>query len=528
MKNLGIIDIGSNSIRLVLAEIRNGNYFRIIDDVKRTVRLGMDMTPDGRLNPVRMEMALNTLCEFKWLCESQGVSELIVVATEAVRKASNQTEFLRQVQSELGLNIRILSGAEEAYYDYFGVINSMDFSDGLIMDIGGASTELIWVERRIAKEAISLPFGAINLTNRFNLTEKMTAETEKELFACLMSQFKNVAWLEELRNCPLVGVGGTVRNIGKISRRKSNYPIDRSHNFEIDANEVFEIYDLVKDKTLEQRKKIKGLSKERSDMFLGAASVATALIKYCGLPQMLISGSGLREGLIYSTLQGQEPIEDVLDYSLRIVAQTLLINPSHARQVWKLAESLYSQLTPLPETSKQVINNQNGNPTDYQIDTQTNSQAISKRRAKILKTAAILNDAGKIINYYNYHQHTFYMILNLPINGLSHKELIMAAFTIMLSNNDKSDLAVFPYFRLLNDEEKIWVQRLGVILRLAECFDRTKNGTIQKIICEQKPDAWLIRLIDSSSDRSPVWERELARACETAFAKAFDRKLQVL
>ena len=527
MKNLGIIDIGSNSIRLVLAEIRNGNYFRIIDDVKRTVRLGMDMTPDGRLNPVRMEMAMNTLCEFKWLCEAQGVSELIVVATEAVRKASNQTEFLRQVQSELGLNIRILSGAEEAYYDYFGVINSMDFSDGLIMDIGGASTELIRVEGRIAKEAISLPFGAINLTRRFNLTEKMTAETEKELFTYLMSQFKNVAWLEESRNCPLVGVGGTVRNIGKISRRKSNYPIDRSHNFEIDAGEVFEIYNLVKDKTSEQRKKIKGLSKERSDMFLGAASVAAALLKYCDLPQMLISGSGLREGLIYSTLQGQKPIEDVLDYSLRIVAQTLLVNAAHARQVWKLAESLYSQLTSLPEIGKHVSNNPNGNPADYQTDT-PNTQTVGNRRAKILKTAAILNDAGKIINYYNYHQHSFYMILNLPINGLSHKELIMAAFTIMLSNNDKSDLAVFPYFRLLNDEEKIWVQRLGVILRLAECFDRTENGTVKKIICEQKSDAWLIRLVDSSSDRSPVWERELARSCETAFAKAFGRKLQVL
>ena len=217
MKNIGVIDIGSNSMRLVIIEIGKKNYFRIIDEVKETVRLGMDMTTDGQLNPIRMDKAVSTLSNFKSLCEGLGDCNIFPVATEAVRRASNQKEFLQLVKSTLNMEIRVLTGVEEAYYDYFGVLNSMDFSNCLIMDIGGASTELIWVKNKTKKEAISLPFGAINITDQFKLTERMTSSTETELHKYLMAQFKKVAWLEGGKNLPVIGVGGTVRNIGKIS-----------------------------------------------------------------------------------------------------------------------------------------------------------------------------------------------------------------------------------------------------------------------------------------------------------------------
>ena len=497
MKNVGVIDIGSNSMRLVLIEIGKKNYFRIIDEVKETVRLGMDMTIDGRLNPIRMEKAIGTLLSFKSLCEGLGECNIFPVATEAVRRASNQKEFLHLVKSTLNMEIRVLSGAEEAYYDYFGVINSLDFSDGLIMDIGGSSTELIWVKNKKIKEAISLPFGALNISEQFNLVEKMDSDTEKELNKFLMAQFRKVAWLEGVKNLPLIGVGGTVRNIGKISRKTISYPIDRSHNYQIESSEVLNIYDLIKYKNPEQRRKVKGLSKERSDMFIGAFSVVTGLIKFCNNPRLIVSGSGLREGLIYEILRGEHVIKDVLESSLNNVIKTLNIDKTHAHHVWKLAESLYTQLKPLHKI--------NGNSF------------------KILKTSAMLNDCGKTINFYNYHKHNFYMITNFPINGLTHKELIMAAYTMMLSVKENFDIDNSPYVTLLNEEDKYVIQRLGIILSLAECFDRKRNGNITKVECNLRSDRLFLHL---SSKGTTEGERKEVEGRGAYFAKVFGRTLQ--
>jgi len=497
MKNIGVIDIGSNSMRLVLLEIGKKNYFRIIDEVKETVRLGMDMTTDGRLDPLRMEKAISTLSRFQSLCEGLGSCNIFPVATEAVRRASNQKEFLDRVKAALHMEIRVLSGTEEAYYDYFGVINSMDLSSGLIMDIGGSSTELILVKNKCIKEAISLPFGALNISAQFDLTDKMNSNSEKDLNKYLLAQFKKVPWLEEAKNLPLIGVGGTVRNIGKVSRKTINYPIDRSHNYQMESSEVLDIYDSIKYKNAEQRRKIKGLSKERSDMFIGAFSVAANLMKLCNNPLLIVSGSGLREGLIYEILRGEKVIKDVLEFSLDNVIKTLNIDKAHAHHVWKLAKSLYTQMKPLHKI--------NGN--SY----------------KILKTSAMLNDCGKAINFYNYHKHNFYMITNSPINGLSHKELIMAAYTMMLSVKENFDIDNSPYVTLLNDEDKYVIQRLGIILRLAECFDRKRNGNITKVECTLKADCLYFHL---SSKGSTEGERKEVEGREAYFTKMFGKSMK--
>ncbi|MDR3600606.1 MAG: exopolyphosphatase [Desulfosporosinus sp.] len=497
MKNIGVIDIGSNSMRLMLVEIGKKNYFRILDEAKETVRLGMDMTIDGGLDPIRMEKALSALTSFQSLCEGLGRCNIFPVATEAVRRASNQKEFLDMVKATLNMEIRVLSGAEEAYYDYFGVINSLDFANGLIMDIGGSSTELIWVKNKSKKEAISLPFGALTISNQFNLTEKMNSDTEKELNKYLASQFKKVTWLEGVKDLPLIGVGGTVRNIGRISRKTVNYPIDRSHNYQMESSEVFDIYDSIKYKNAEQRRKIKGLSKERSDMFIGAFSVATALLTFCNNRQLIVSGSGLREGLIYEIMRGEQVIKDVLDSSLNNVIKTLKIDKTHAYHVWELAESLYTQLKPLHKI--------NGN--SY----------------KILKTAAMLNDCGKTINFYNYHKHNFYMLTNFPINGLSHKELILAAYTMMLSVKENFDIDNSPYVTLLNEEDKYVIQRLGIVLRLAECFDRKRNGNITKVVCKLKSDGLFLHLFSKGSTEG---ERKEVESRGAYFTKVFGKTLQ--
>ncbi|WP_368490592.1 hypothetical protein [Clostridium sp. BJN0013] len=148
MLKIGIIDIGSNSIRLVIAQIHKNGSFNIIEEAKKAIDLGKDMNLKGELNLTRMNKAISALSSFKHLCTYKKVERIIPVATEAVRKAANQIEFLNRVKNELDINIRVLSGKEEAYYAYLGTVNSIDFSDGLLVDMGGSSTELIWVKEK--------------------------------------------------------------------------------------------------------------------------------------------------------------------------------------------------------------------------------------------------------------------------------------------------------------------------------------------------------------------------------------------
>lgn len=500
MKTIAIIDIGSNSIRLVIVQINKNDCFSVIQEVKETVRLGKDMTIYGGLSLSRIEKAIKTLSFFKGLCEVQGVTEIIAVATEAVRKASNQIDFINRVKSELDIEIRVLPGTSEAYYDYFGNINSMDISSGLLMDIGGSSTELIWLEDRKLKASISLPFGAINLTERFSLHKAMDEKTEKDLKDFILSSYKDIPWLKEVKNVPLVGIGGTIRNIAKISRKKNSYPIHNLHNYQTTAEEVAEIYNMAKVKDHTERKKIKGLSKDRADIFLGAAGAVVTLFEFLGLKELYVSGCGLREGIIYEyILQSNLPLEDVLGFSINNHILNLQLNLNHAQQVWKLTECLYNDL-------KSILN-------------------IDKNYYKILKTAALLHDCGIRISYYDHYAHSFYIIANSKINGLSHKEQLMAAYVAALHKKNGFKIDLEKYGKIINEEDIEVIEKLAILVRICENLDGGVNSNISSITCGIESDTVIISV---KSKTEPLLEINQAQDCAAAFEKIFGKKLIIL
>lgn len=500
MRKIGVVDIGSNSMRLIIVEINKNRSFRIIDELKESVRLGMDISENGDLSEFRIEKAVQALFDFKNLSTSLGAKELIVVATEAVRKASNQKIFLEKVKKELNIDIRVLTGEEEAYYNYVGAINTLGLTNALIMDIGGASTELILVNNRNLKECISLPFGAINLTSRFNLTNALDKESECKLLEFLHNNYSKIAWLDDVKNLPLIGTGGTMRNICKISRKEKNYPLDITHNYHMEANEVMKIYNTVKSKDSEKRKKIKGLSKDRADIFLGAATAIKTLIEFCNIDNIYISGSGLREGLVYDYIFPEKNIiDDVLDLSIHNTITNFELNETHAMHVFHLSKILYTQLEP--------IHNLKRNST-----------------YKILKTVSILHDIGTNINFYEKHKHSFYMFLNSPIKGLSHKELLMAAFVNIAIHKENLNINNSAYGDLLDKNDIDIIIKLGVIIKLAISFDRKMDGNIEDIQCELTKNAVSIK---TKSKLNADLEITTALKSSSYFQRVFDKTLLI-
>jgi exopolyphosphatase/guanosine-5'-triphosphate,3'-diphosphate pyrophosphatase len=501
MDRIGIIDIGSNSIRLVLVQIYKNNSFSIIDEVKETVRLGKDMNSKGELNPLRINKAIDALSFFKRLCVSQNVKHIITVATEAVRKASNQAEFLNRVKDELHIEIRVLSGKEEAYYDYFGTINSMDFSDALLLDIGGSSTELIWVQGRQLKESISLPMGAITLTEKFSLSQAVNEDTEKQLIEFLLAYYNDIPWLKNLKNSMLIGIGGSIRNIAKINQKKNKYPLDNLHNYKMNSNEVKEMYENVKYKNCNQRKRIKGLSKDRADIFLGPITSVVILQEFIDSNELYISSSGIRDGLLYEyILKKRTPLDDVLDFSLNNHIFNFELDKIHVEQVWRITETLYNDLKPLLNISS------------------------SENLYKILKTASLLHDCGIRISYYDHHKHSFYIILNSKINGLSHKEQIISSY--IAASHRKSTLKIGSeyYEKIINKEDIEIIEKLSVLLRISESLDIAMNSNIDKIHCYISENEVVINI---ASKNDPLLEINFALESAPSFEKIFNKKLVI-
>lgn len=499
MKLIGIIDIGSNSMRLVIVKITDG-YFKVIDEVKESVRLGKGMGENGLIEPMRANRAVEALKFYKSLCSSFGVEEIIAVATEAVRRASNGHDFIERILSETGISIRVLSGEEEAYYDYFGVINSMEISDSLIMDIGGGSAEIIWVKDRMLINSVSLPFGAINITERFGLSNILDRPTEEELKDFLFDAYSKIPWLADIRNYPLVGIGGTIRNIGKIDRKSRAYPLDVAHNYPMTDKDVIGIYDVIKIKDVKQREKVKGLSKERADIFLGALSAVAALIEYCSIPKLTVSGSGLREGLIFEyILNGGTPVEDVVDFSVNRLLNQYGVNKSHSNRVWKTAEALYSHL-------KSVHN-------------------IQADCRNIIKVSCLLHDIGINISYYDHHKHSFYMILHSRINGLSHKELIMVSYIAAFHRKDEFKMDEIGLRKLLGEEDMAAAQKIGILLKISEALNKGNGENIEQVQCSIQGDMVIIKLL---SKNNPSHEIKEAMEAAGTFKRIFNKRLIIV
>ncbi len=499
MKKIGIIDIGSNSMRLVLAEIKENTAFKIIDELKETVRLAEGLTITEELDLAHIENALQTLKMFKKLCDAQPTDKIITVATAAVRKATNSQILLCRAKEELNLDIQILSGEEEGYFDFWGIINSMALPDGLIIDLGGASTELIWFQNRKIIECLSLPIGAINLTQRFQLDKVNCPQTQEEreadLQKYLLNIYNQIPWLSKLGKIPLIGAGGTFRNIGKIDRNQKKYPLSIAHNYEMNSKDLFDIYTQVSITPLKKRKKIKGLSRDRADIFLSAITTIWLLIDFCQLERILISGNGLREGLIYKLLLTDQPVDDVLDFSIHNIITNYDLNQSHSMHIFKLTKSLYYQLIDIHQ--------------------------IKINLDRVLKTASMLHDAGINIRYYGHQEHSFYMILNAGINGLSQKELLMSA--LLASAHRKSRPGKKSEYKgILNKEELKDIYKIGILLRIAESFDRSLNRIIQDVQCEITEGIVRIKTI---AKEKPELEIKDAMTAAEDFKKLFKKSL---
>ena len=504
MEKIGIIDLGSNSARLVIVNLFADGYFMVVDELKESVRLGQDMERDGFLKPARVAETIKTLKMFRKLCDASNVSRIIAVATAAVRRAKNQRSFLDEIQASCGIKIRVLSAEEEAIYVYRGVINSMDVPKGLILEIGGGSTKIVYYNRRNILIYVTLPFGAVTLTGLFSEDGLKPEQQAKKIEEFFTEQLKKVEWINEIDpDVQMIGVGGSFRNLFKINKMVKKYPLDTVHNYAMPVEDFNNVYDMLKVLDLDKKKKIKGLSAERADILPAALAIVKSFVTYFNFDKILMTGAGLREGIMFNQalpITEEKPISDVLNYSLTTLVKYYDCDEKHVEHVVNLSIQLFKQLRVLHKFPRQYL--------------------------RVLKVAATLHDCGMRIKYYNHQRHSCYMILNANLYGVSHRDIVLAAFTACC--HKKEDINAYDWARykdVLHEDDIDVVKKLGVILRIAESLDRSMSGSVKSINCDILGDSVIMK---TEVEGDATLEIRNAMAASAEFRKSFHKNLEIL
>lgn len=455
MQRIGIVDVGSNTARLIVMEYQAFHSFRLVDEVSERLRLIEGIDRDGMLQEKSMQRAIETITMFCDLSRAMGIEQVIGVATSAVRDARNQAAFLDRVEQASGLRLRVLSGEEEAYYGCIGVANSLQISDAVVVDIGGGSAEVSLIKDRLPVHSLSIPAGIVRFSERYVRSDPISNQHFRALEAGASQAFAVLDWLPKSADT-LVAVGGTARSLARIYQKSINYPIDHVHAYSMKAAHLERIIAIVRNLNQRERERVPGLNANRADVILAGAVLFQQLMKQGGFREMLVSGQGLREGIFYEHfLLNQQPplLADVQALNIENLFHRYAFEQVHAKKVRDLSLMLFDQLLPL--------------------------HGYGPWERKLVAYSALLHDIGVAIDYYDHHKHSAYLVQNSSLAGFSHREIVL--MMLLTRYHRKGDVTIEPFAPVLEADDQLRVERLSSLLRLAENLERSKNQIVDMI-----------------------------------------------
>ena len=311
---LAIIDLGSNSVRLKIDQIKLDGSYQTEQYEKRYVRLSSNMGPEKILQPEPIKRTLKAPAEFRQICDQYKHLKILAVATAAVRQAQNQAEFLQEVKKKTGFVIHVISGEQEAYLDYIGVSRTLALKDGAILDTGGASMEIILVKDGQAEEVVSIPLGSVLISQRYDLGDQISAPDLFNAIVKVDQVLSKELWLNRIRHGEIVALGGCNRALAKVYRWQQAANSSRVapvHGLTMTPDEASGIMQQLLRSSKSERAKIRGVNKERADVIVGGLLPLMSIIRQQQIQQIQFSNSGLREGLLFRYLEHETSLENL-------------------------------------------------------------------------------------------------------------------------------------------------------------------------------------------------------------------------
>lgn len=456
-----VIDLGSNSFRLVVFSTGEGGWWKRSDELSDIVRIGGDLAPGGGLSEARMAHALETLRVFAAFCTTSGIelASVDAVATSAIRDAPNGGEFVARAHAETGLPIRVLSGEQEALYSYVAAVNSTSLADGIVLDLGGGSLELVEVRARRAGAIASWPLGAVRTTERYLPGDgPAKPEAVAKLREATLRALEDAPWVAAAGadGSPprVVGLGGSIRNLAAAAIRRTDLPLDSVQGFVLSAEALDELIAELAVRPSEERDRMPGIKRGRGEVILAAAVVLRAVLEAGGARGIEATEAGLREGIFLSGLLARaDPplVPCVRATSVRNLARQHGVDLVHADHIASLAHQLLEALpgAGLPEP---------GEP-------------------ELVEAAALLHDVGMAVDYDAHHKHSSYLILGSGLPGFTPREVALIA--LMARYHRKGTPSLGALAPLCREGDEQLVLRGAALLRIAEQLERNRDQVVR-------------------------------------------------
>lgn len=501
---LAAIDIGTNSIRCVVAEVEGDGSYRVLDEEREMTRLGHDLYRRGRLAAQPMERSYAALSKMKAIADGFEVAELRAVATSAVREASNGRAFCREVRRRCGLSVEIISPEEEAQLALQSALSHMDLAGRslAVVDIGGGSTEIVLAAGAVVDQMYTLPLGAVRLTEAYGGAEPLKRRRWKKLKRGIDRVLDERIGTPPFTPDVMIGSGGTFTNLAgvlKTEREDPDQTSDRNlQGYRIRRAEIVSVLHRLRATPLELRRSVPGLNPQRADIIVAGAAVVARLARRLGIQQIVVNPGGLRGGLLLAMIAERAvpgstaPARPKDRFeSVRAFARKCHSNERHCEHVARLAGELFDGLrsTDLPAEGRDL-----------------------------LVAAAMLHDVGYLINHSQHHKHAYQLIQHAELTGWTAREVELIA-NVARYHRKAAPKKRHPNFARLERTDRRLVRRLAAILRVADGLDRTHTQRVTGVGVERGRKAIRFILAASADPRVDQWEAERRAGL---FSRVFD------
>jgi exopolyphosphatase/guanosine-5'-triphosphate,3'-diphosphate pyrophosphatase len=459
-KRIAAIDVGTNSIHMVVAEARGRSGYRVVDREKEMVQLGLSSLDGQPLTDDAMERGVVSIARMSEIAARWEADEIIAVATSAVREAPNGRQFLRLVREASGVKVRIISGEEEADYIFRAVRSAVDIdgSTAVCIDIGGGSAEVIVGTSEETYFTASEPLGSLRLSQRFELSDK---PTDAALAACRKYVAARAARLRKrVRRIGIdlgIGTSGTILALAAICNHCDS---DATSNAlkRLDRDRLHEMIDLLASTTARERSERFNIDDKRASTIIGGAIALDELMLALSLRSLLACPAAIREGIIESRIAGLRATPrasgSLRRTSVASLAEKTDCDMRHGRHVARLAARIFDQtraLHELPDTAREL-----------------------------LEYAALLHESGAHISDRGHHRHSYYLIRHAELKGFTDEQLLIIANVARYYRKSPPDES-HENFEELTPAQQSVVAKLSSMLRIAEGLDRGHRQRVRDV-----------------------------------------------
>ena len=496
MPQIAVIDIGSNSIRMQISEVL-GKSYKIVEDYKEILRIGDEVFLRGEFSDRAIDDILNVLKKIKSLIDGKNVDITRVVATAAFREAKNGYIVAEIIEKEIGLKVEIISGKDEAYFNYLSAAANFQLSksNAIIVDIGGGSAEICITDNGNLKNAITTNLGCSKLTKMFIKHSPPIIDEVLKMKKYISGQLRHYEINKDI--ALVICSGGTMYNVSEIYYKEKS-KADTAIKY-VDRKFLKKMISTMEMKDTDTIKNINGIEPQRADIMIAAMIFIDILLEKTRLSGFYTLRAGLRTGLTIDTMNKMgfelpfQNGDDVRFSRLIEIGNKFSFEEDHARQVNFLANKLFELLR--------------------------GRLQLSEKYRKVLEGAAILHDIGNYISYSSHHKHSYYLIKNSELLGYTPEEIEIIANIARYHRRSVPKLSHEPYYSLGVDQKAV-IRKLAGLLRLADGLDRSHNMLVHDILINENNDVLQIKPvsdvdiyieIEGANSKKELLEEELGK-----------------